>query len=303
MADKFCFLGRHSYVIYIWHQVAIAFLLLFVFSEVNFICLAAVVAATAVLVLLSHATAMCRPVIWMKSKIIAVALAVALTFSFAAATYVRKGVFFQYPELGIRSAADDPDGWIHYVDRVYQWNQMFEKNDKKKVLVIGNSFGRDFANILSESFVHKQLDISYIPSNADFEEMKPKIDSAEVVFYSVDAWVAPEKLIHYCYDKLWIVGNKCFSKNTKVWLKRHQADYLDATEEVSTDFLENNRKFAERYQNHYIDMMSVVMFDDKRERVFTDTGCYISVDGKHLSQEGAKFYAKMLDIAGLVEVS
>ena len=84
-----------------------------------------------------------------------------LILLFAGLTYVQKGVFFSYPELGLSSKSEDPDKWIKYVDRVYQWDKDFCDDERKKVLVIGNSFGRDFANILSESTMSDELDITY----------------------------------------------------------------------------------------------------------------------------------------------
>ena len=97
-----------------------------------------------------------------------------------------------------------------------QWDKDFCDDERKKVLVIGNSFGRDFANILSESTMSDELDITYFYTDKSFDEMKNRIDSANVVFYSVDSWDEPNELIDYCYDKLIIIGNKCFSKNRKL---------------------------------------------------------------------------------------
>lgn len=222
------------------------------------------------------------------------------TVLFAGLTYYNKGVYFRYPELGLSDKNEDPDRWITYVDRVYSWEKDFEDDGRVKVLVIGNSFGRDYANILSESSVSDRLDISYIPDldsrERTFEEMQPKIDAADIVFYSVDVWKEPTELTSYCYDKLIIVGNKCFSKNTKIWLKRHSDDYFSTTVEVPEDFLKRNDEMKEKYCGHYIDMMSYILVEKNYERVFSDDECYISVDGKHLSHEGAVFYSNAMNI-------
>lgn len=300
VANMLCFLGRHSYPIYIWHQVVIAFMLLFVFEKVNALCFFLVISVTALFTILSEALAHNRMVIRLKKSNLVTITTFILILLFAGLTYVQKGVFFSYPELGLSSKSEDPDNWIKYVDRVYQWDKDFCDDERKKVLVIGNSFGRDFANILSESTMSDELDITYFYTDKSFDEMKNRIDSANVVFYSVDSWDEPNELIDYCYDKLIIIGNKCFSKNTKVWLKRNQADYYNALEPVNPEFVEMNKDMAKKYGEHYVDMMSVIMIDDSNERVFSEDRYYLSIDGKHLSEEGARYYASKLNIPEII---
>ena len=45
-----------------------------------------------------------------------------------------------------------------------------------------------------------------------------------------------------------------------------------------------------------LDMMLPVMIDDKHVKVFTDDGKFISQDCRHLTQAGAQYYAKILEL-------
>lgn len=299
-----CTPGRFSFPIYIWHQIVIALSFLLFFDSVNAVSFIFIALLTVLLVFLTECLSRKKFVCFVKKNKYAALALILATFLFAGLTYYNKGVYFRYSELGLADKKEDPDRWIAYVDRVYSWEKDFEEDGRVKVLVVGNSFGRDFANILSESSVSKQLDISYIPDTDNrertFEEMKPKIDSADIVFYSVDLWKEPSELLDYCYDKLIIVGNKCFSKNSRVWLKRHSGDYYSTNVEVSEEFLQHNDEMKEKYGDHYIDMMSYILVENNYERVFTEDKYYISVDGKHLSQEGAMFYAHVLNVESLL---
>ena len=57
---------------------------------------------------------------------------------------------------------------------------------------------------------------------------------------------------------------------------------------------------AKKYGEHYVDMMSVIMIDDSSERVFSEDRYYLSIDGKHLSEEGARYYASKLNIPEII---
>lgn len=48
-------------------------------------------------------------------------------------------------------------------------------------------------------------------------------------------------------------------------------------------------------EENYIDMIAPVLIEGNSVRVFTDDGKFISPDTGHLSQAGAKWYAKVLD--------
>lgn len=115
-----------------------------------------------------------------------------------------------------------------YCDRPYEWDREFNKEDGVKVLVIGNSFGRDWANILHE---YEKLDVVYFYYSEEAMNFHESvIKNADIVFYGTGPeWEEiPETVLQLIpSNKLYIIGNKNFGKsNGIIYAKRYEDDYL-----------------------------------------------------------------------------
>lgn len=189
------FVGRYTLGIYIWHQIVLAFFRYtvrtkFTVQDVAFIILLTVVLTVVTIPLTKRYVFTTQQ---KKRRIPALALlcfAVCVAASgLSFAVYMRAGVVRDVPELEI-SASDIHRG-IHaeYNNRVYSYDHDFESGNsgKIKVLAIGDSFARDWVNILLESPVADSLEISYFYpiDNYSIEELSQRIDAAEYVFYAV----------------------------------------------------------------------------------------------------------------------
>ncbi len=188
-------------------------------------------------------------------------------------------------------------------DRPYSWNKEFEDDGNQHILIIGNSFGRDWANILYEWDDSLDLSYAYYPKKS-LQEYADRIRMADVVFYAIgpDYGDVPEEIQELISsDKLFIIGNKNFGEsNGIIYAKRNSESYFNQTVEVPLDlFIQNERSIA-LYNNHYVDMIDVVRVDDRQVRVFTDEHMFISQDCKHLTKAGAQFYAERIDIGSLL---
>lgn len=62
----------------------------------------------------------------------------------------------------------------------------------------------------------------------------------------------------------------------------------------------NNNILKGIYGDHYIDMLSPLL-DGNEIRVFTDKNYYISQDCRHLTQQGAQYYSKILDLDSIFD--
>ena len=62
-------------------------------------------------------------------------------------------------------------------------------------------------------------------------------------------------------------------------------------------FEEQNELQKEFYGDKYIDMIEAIRNDDGSIPVFTDTNKYISADTEHLTQAGAQYYSRILDLS------
>ena len=196
-----------------------------------------------------------------------------------------------------------------YCDIPYSWDKDFESTDKVKIAVIGDSFGRDWANILNESPISDRIEISYIYSRSIgvYEDNKDRLLEADVVFRTFSSSTADidDDLPNIVPDdKLYIVGYKNFgSSNGIIYSQRKTEDYFDQTIALDDEVLRNNQILSERYGDHYIDMIGAVQDKDGLVRVFTDDRHFISQDCRHLTKFGAQYYARIMNLSWITEKS
>lgn len=303
-------IGRRSYSIYIWHQLVIAFLFYSVFSKLTILGFSMFLIITIGLSVLSfeiiekslESVVKDRKkelfVIWGG---IGIGIAVC-TFSFG--IYRKAGVVRDVPELNISKSDVHRNMHAEYCDRPYKWDNEFVEDNHTKILVIGNSYGRDWANILEE--YDSNLDISYIfYSQGCLLENKKRIDDADFVFYALGPKVAdgiPEEvLVSVPEYKMYIIGNKKYGQsNGIIYSKKSNDDYYTQSVPLAEGLLNENKKYKELYGEHYIDMITPVLASNNEIYVFTDDHKFISQDCSHLTQAGAQYYSKILDIEGII---
>lgn len=294
--------AKYSYDIYIWHQAVSAFLYYFFFQE---LCFQLTVLVIFITVLLSFLSAFLRkrllPPGNTKRRLIFSVVSVILTTPLAFLVYVRAGVVRDVPELGVDVNHIRRNMHSEYVDIPYSWDRDFADESKLHILVMGNSFGRDFANLLAESSLADQLEISYISG----KKAPDKIDrfrQADFIFQAEDDWSISDWILENADpEKLYIVGNKEFgNSNGIIYINRNQPWYFDQKVELSEDFLNTNNEFREKYGSHYIDMIGPLL-EGNRIAVFTDDHYYISQDGRHLTKYGARYYSRILDLSFIAE--
>ena len=216
--------------------------------------------------------------------------------------YLRAGVVKDVPELDISVNEYHRGMHAEYCDIPYSWNKEFDTTDKIKVLVLGNSFGRDWANVLSESEMSANLEISYLPfhteTNLEGNEdvLIRRAKKADIIFYVLGPDyddISEKYLMILPKDKLYVVGNKNFGKsNGIIYSQRNSNNYLNLSIELPEELIESNKQMKEKYGDRYIDILSYVQVSDKEVRVFTENGKFISQDCRHLTENGAKYLAQ-----------
>ena len=303
--------GAASFSIYVWHQVVVAFWR-YVFGNgftawqyVLLLCVVAVVSWGSYVLIEKRVAA----VVHRRHLGVAVLAAwIALTL-FAGYVYWNGGVVRDVPELGISAREAHRGMNVEYTERGFQYDRPFVASDKHHWLVIGNSFGRDFVNVVLESAVADEVEISYIDSRAcsiSDVRFRDRFASADRVFVAtrglsrrfvsaveVECWAGG-----LSPDKVMVVGDKSFGEhNGHLYAKRHRPDYFEQTVEPlgGEAFLNLNRRFRDFYGERFIDLMGLVKSEDGRVRVFPPDGHFISPDGKHLTRAGARFFAGRID--------
>lgn len=221
--------------------------------------------------------------------------------------YLHAGVVRDVPELGIEKTNVHRGMHAEYCDVPYFWDKDFESSDKVKVAVIGDSFGRDWANILNGSSISDEIEISYIYPYSEevYEDNKSRLVKADVVFrtFSSSTTDVGSLLDMIPDDKLYIVGYKNFgTSNGIIYTHRNSKDYFKQTITLDEKVLRNNQILSEEYGEHYVDMIEVVQDEDGSVRVFTDDQHFISQDCRHLTQYGAQYSARIMDLSWITEV-
>lgn len=194
-----------------------------------------------------------------------------------------------------------------YCDVPYSWDKDFESSDKVKVLVIGDSFGRDWANILNESSIADQIEISYIFPRSEevYIKNKNRLLEADVVFRAISipkSDISDDLPNMIPSDKLYIIGYKNYgSSNGIIYSHRNSEDYFEQAITLDDTVLRNNQKLSDIYGEHYINMIGAVQNEDGSVRVFTDDHYFISQDCRHLTQYGAQYYARIIDLSWIIK--
>lgn len=233
------------------------------------------------------------------SFVIVVVLAGVMIFA-GGYIYMRAGVVRDVPELDIYTNNVHRGMHAEYVDRVYGYDNDFPQQDNGKVnvLVEGVSYGRDMANVILESNYNNSINLSYVYKWD--EKYLNRIKRADYIFTFKGREVVPayveDNLKPSC--QLWGIGTKNYGQsNGVIYSKRFTEGYYTQTAKYHPWYKEKNREWSEKWGNHYIDFLKLAQTDENNIRVFTDDHKYISQDCYHLTQAGAKWYAKQIDFS------
>lgn len=302
-------LGKMSFSIYIWHQVIYALYRYSVHAEMNLRDYAIVLALVSIVSWLSFRFIEAPIGMFTKSqnhRLIIVSFGFFI-FTTSCGFFLHKvgGVVRDVPELEI--AKDDFHAGMHaeYNDRVYGLKEY--KNDGSiKILASGNSYMRDWVNILLESEYKDSVDIVYYYGirEGSIEDIK----QADIVFILSN--VRENTLPHYFKENLKVgacvysVGLKFFGEsNGNVYARRFSEDYHLMRVRVSDSFMRSYNDDKAYWGKQYVDMMEP-MFDKNGEvPVFTPSGKFISQDCRHLTKAGAHFYSQVLDLGKILDLA
>lgn len=299
--------GAASYSIFVWHQVLLAFYRYTISSHFTIVSYIVFLVAVAILSWFTYQFIEQKTNVWLYEKrskkafyTITIVLFLCLT-GFAGMIFKKGGVVRDVPELYISKSENV--NHKAYNDKIYQLDKPFETN-KKHWLVVGNSFGRDFANVILESHVVDKVEVSYIyDNNYKNPEYNERFSSADRVFLSslgTDEEAVREMELHcqangFDVDNLIIVGTKNFgASNGQFYIKRNRPGYFEQRTKMEEGYLEINDRLKNLYGERYLDLIGLVINEDGTMPVFTPDHHFVSQDCRHFSKGGAIYFSELI---------
>ena len=288
-------MGRMSLSLFLWHQPLFAYYRYFFADELSWKVLIVSVMMVLVLSVASYSILERRLRITGLSRCCLFVAFIAVN-AFALHVYLQGGAVRDVPELNIRKGEADPSAFERYTDRIYQYDKDFDEADEGlRVLVVGNSFARDFANILLESPDSSRIQLSYHYGIEDCP--LSRIRHCDRMYFFGWKHQVPEAVWQNLQPgvQVWGIGTKNHGTSNGIFYKtRCREDYLSQRTAISQDFLTVNRLMKEEWGDRFIDLMSQTMHSDSTVSVFTPEGQFITYDGKHLTPAGTRYYAVLL---------
>lgn len=288
-------LGRMSLSIFLWHQPLFAFYRYFFADELSLGMLICLTGLTLMFSVFTYYTIEKRISINNPSRLCLI-LSFVIVNAFALWIYHKGGIVRDIPELDIREGESDPMAFEKYTDRIYQYDHEFSQDDsKKKILVIGNSFARDFANILLESPLKDSIQLSYHYGIEDCP--LSRVRQCDRIYFFGWKHDVPDVIWNNLQSgsEIWGIGTKNHGTSNGIFYKnRHCHNYFAQRTTIRQDFFAANRRSQWEWQDHYVDLLSLKKYSDGSVPVFTPEHKYITYDGRHLTPSGTRYYAELL---------
>ena len=291
-------IGKISFSLYMWHQPVLAFARYAWVQEFEAHHLIVLYAVTLGLSLVTYrfVEQPFRNKDRVSTPMLLGVLGTGLLIANAGALYLYQnaGVWRDVPELGISRAHVVRNLHAQYNDRIYEYDRDFVEDGRTKVLVIGSSFARDWANVLLESRFGRDIQISYIFGPKENAPVEARAAEADLVF-----WHAPDpsEVARRGLDPtaIWALGTKNFGTNNGVFYNYRGDDYLLQRTPMERGTIEQNEALRDAWGDRFLDYIGLVIDPRDEVPVFTPDGLFISQDTRHLTQAGARYFARLFE--------
>ena len=295
----FVAIGLISFSLYMWHQVVLAYsrYVLFQQPQLEHVFLMSLVIVGLSIFSYYVIEKPFRNKGLISTKVVLSTLGILFILTTCSSLYIhyKGGVLRDVPELGISKR--DAEKGIHakYNARVFRYDKPFADNQELlKVLIIGNSFARDWANVLLESKHKNLIDISYVSHPFGNQDFQSRSDAADIIFASS---ARRESVNQLGIDtaKLFVVGTKNFGTNSGYFYNYSGEGYFQQRTLMEEGYLERNEYLNQEWGSRYINLIAKVIDQDNTVPVFTNENKFISQDCRHFTKSGAAYFAYLFE--------
>lgn len=293
-------MGLASYSIYLWHQVLFSFFRYIFVDDTHtvmffvFILLTLALGYASYLLLEKPMSNLVRKK-FVGGIILFICLLVAgILSTISVKHYYSKGVVRDFPELDVY--LNDASSWEphEYNARISTlYSKEFPKNNgKKNVLVVGDSYARDWINVLLESNIDS---INIVYSEKVAADLRSKITQADIIFVANNGPI--DQYVNYLpammKKRFYRVGHKFFGYGVgSVYNHARMTGDYKRPVSCKEDKVEEMEMVA--FQGRYIDIMQAFRNDNGTINFFTPERKLVTHDGIHLTKAGAILLSQRL---------
>lgn len=291
------FIGKLSFSIYMWHQILLAFGRYLLFPEMQLSSYTIVLIFTTIFSISSYylIEQPFRFKLKTKKAIGILSMVFLVTTGLSFYIFTQEGILKNIPELDLKKGINQRGIDRKYNNDILKLDLEFVSKNRLKILVLGNSFARDWVNVLLESKFRSHIEISYIFNPISNLSLTKRAREADYIFISnVDKITLSQ--LNLEKSKVWYVGPKNFGISNGIFYNYSGPDYCTQRTKIRKKYLEENENQKKEWGDKYIDLIELVIDDRKTVPVFTPDCKFISQDCVHLTKNGAKHFASLIQM-------
>lgn len=298
------FLGKMSFSIYMWHQLVLAFVRYGFIEKIswwqNFSIACLIVAISYMTFRWIETPFRDESKIGTRKCYFILGAAFLSVNLVAGFVYLKGGVIKDVPELDITYGDAYRNMHLDFNTRHIGLKSKFNDNTKSNVVIVGNSFTRDWINVMMASSYADKCSYYYETSLKKNKTLLQRLRKADAIFITSIKKKAIAKFFtkhNLDFSKIYYIGIKNYGVNNALFYNANRdANYCHQKLTLSPKVIQQHKKEKKQWGDQYIDLIGLVKNESNEIAVFTNDCKFISQDCKHFTPAGAEYYAGLIEV-------
>ena len=314
------YIGKISFSLYLWHQLIFAFSRYAFFEKITFSNSLILVALTFILSILTYHFIenpfRNRKLLSTRKVLTILSITFILSTSSALYIYFIGGVYKDFDAIGLTPEDVKKQGYnlfsssdnvhIHYNEKVRELDKSFSELNKRNILIIGNSYGRDVANIFLEYPMDSENELRYFDINRATKDDRivERLKDADIIIFAANGFLSKEWVLdigqvfgyEIDFQKIYVFGTKDYGYSNGIHYNKMSSisDFSNYYANMRDGTLEDEKMLQREWGKNYISLIRPLINKEGKIRIFDDNGKFLSQDTVHLTKAGAIFYSRIL---------